>query len=79
MPDVVNDDEVDADDPPDALLIESSARGRCTSAPRSSMLNQATMRPESMASWPRASQKWLLPVPDGLRSYPLTRDAVLGL
>ena len=52
-----------------ALVIESSARCRRTRAPRSSMLNQATVRPESMASWPRASQKWLLPVPDGPQTH----------
>ena len=28
-------------------------------------VNQATVRPVSMASWPSASQEWLLPVPDG--------------
>jgi hypothetical protein len=40
-----------------ALLIESSARWRRTSAPSSSMLNQATVRPVSIASCPSASQK----------------------
>ena len=29
------------------------------------MANQATLRPESIAAWPSASQKWLLPVPLG--------------
>ena len=29
------------------------------------MVNQATVSPASTAAWPRASQKWLLPVPDG--------------
>lgn len=63
--DVVGDDQVDSDDVSIALLTLSSARCRRTRAPSSPMENQATVRPVSLASWSRASQKWLLPVPDG--------------
>ncbi len=48
-----------------ALVIVSSMRCRRISVARSSMENHATMWPVSMACWPRASQKWLFPVPDG--------------
>ena len=48
-----------------ARLVLSSARWRRTSAPRASRQNQVTWWPASMAAWPRASRKWVLPVPDG--------------
>ena len=48
-----------------ALVTVSSARWRRTSTPRSSRANQATLRPASTQSWPSASRKNVLPVPDG--------------
>ena len=43
----------------------SSMRWRATSPPSCSTLNQVTVRLALMAAWPSASQKWLLPVPEG--------------
>jgi hypothetical protein len=37
------------------------------------MVNQATVIPASIAAWPRASQKWLLPVPDGPQMHTFSR------
>ena len=37
------------------------------------MANQATVRPASMASCPSASQKWLLPVPEGPQTHRFSR------
>ena len=47
------------------LDMESSIRWRLIKAPTSSVLNQATFIPFSTARCPSASEKWLLPVPDG--------------
>src|SRR6185312_13363721 len=48
-----------------ALVTESSARCRRTSAPTCSRVNQATFLPAATAAWPRASSMNVLPVPDG--------------
>ena len=48
-----------------ARPVVSSARWRRTRAPRCSRLNQETLWPASIAAWPSASRKWVLPVPDG--------------
>jgi hypothetical protein len=48
-----------------ARATDSSTRWRRIRAPRSSMVNHTSVRPSSTAAWPSASQKWLLPVPDG--------------
>lgn len=55
--DVVDDDQVGADDPRQARAMESSARCRRTRAPRSSMVNQDTASPASTAACPSASVK----------------------
>src|SRR5690554_6928043 len=43
----------------------SSAPWRRTRAPRCSRLNQDTLCPASTQACPRASRKWVLPVPEG--------------
>ncbi len=48
-----------------ARLVESSTRCRPMRTPSCSRLNHETWAPWSMAAWPSASRKWLLPVPDG--------------
>ena len=48
-----------------ALVTVSSARWRRSRTPRSSRVNQATLRPSSTACWPSASSRNVLPVPDG--------------
>src|SRR5215472_11884814 len=45
------------------LGTEASTLARAIVAVSDSKENQATRRPASIAAWPSASQKWLLPVP----------------
>ena len=46
------------------MVTVSSARCRRRRTPRSSRVNQATLRPCSTACWPRASRRNVLPVPE---------------
>ena len=48
-----------------ALLTESSARWRRINVASDSSVCQATVLPSSIAACPKASARWLLPVPDG--------------
>ena len=66
LADVVNDDEVAIGRcGRSPCVIEASILARPTVMVSDSRLNQATRMPASMTAWPRASTKWLLPVPDG--------------
>jgi hypothetical protein len=40
------------------------------------MVNQETVSPASMAVWPRASVKWLLPVPEGPQMQKFSRRPI---
>jgi hypothetical protein len=54
---------------PIALLTESSARWRRSSCASVSSVCHATVLPLSIARWPSASTKWLLPVPLGPQTH----------
>ena len=73
QPDVIDDDQLGAQDPGDGLGDGVVGAVAATSAPRCSRVNQATLRPASITAWPRASSRNVLPVPDGPQTTRFSR------